>query len=741
MATKSIVGILTTRLQLESFGFTRGMANAVKSVKRFQTAVSTNLVKSISFASGKMKTLAVKGFGGIIAGATAALSSVVKFAVFITGRFLVALSRLTTALRSIAKATVLVAAGITAAFILLTRSSARSIDAIAKISAKLGIPIKKMKGLEIAASEAGIEFNAFTTGLQRAARRIEEALSGAGVGVKPLEALGLSIKELAALSPDEQILKIADALEQVGRQGQKILIGFGLFDTEGVANILLTADALREAERFAEKMGLTINKIDAAKVEAANDAAGRLKFTFRGLFDILAIKAAPAIEAFSNLAIKKLIEAGGVAEVLSKILSASFDFIQPKILAFADSFAKAGLFIAKRLTAEFGVIALAMADLGDRAVFLKNTMQNSFGIAASAIKIAFLSVKFTVLTVLSGLALALDVVVDDMVKSLNFFIKPLKAGADFLGLDVPFDVVARDTENNLSKFREDLEKQIFDTGEKIEEVWNSAVIDALKFDTKIESTGVDDFIKKTGDSIAKLASESAVSLAQLTTALETALIDIPASERLTALVKDLRTRFEELIAANTKANESLSKMPGLLDDIINKNNEMKDVAVDVANTVADVYAGIMVNTVDDASRSLARSMLFAENAFIGLRNVALRMIEDIIAAFIRLAAFKFLASLFPGGGAISQAINFATGGISGVSKATVSAPGLSTPSLAGGGGATVNVNFFGDTMGDDAIEEQVFKGISKAQPALTSAAVSATSNRAQRDPNFRRAFG
>lgn len=736
MATKSIVGILTTRLQLESVGFSRGLTSAVKDVESFRKVVDTNLVKAMSSVTIRMRALLVKGFRGIATAATLALGSVVRFADFIAGRFLVALVRLTTALKSTVKAFTVVVGGLTIALALLTRSSFKSIDAIAKTATKLGIPIEKMKGLEIAAAAAGITFEAFTTGLQRAARRIEDALSGMGVGVKPLEDLGINIREIAALSPDKQILKIADALEQVGRQGQKILIGFGLFDTEGVANILLTADALREAERFAKEMGITISEIDAAKIEAANDATARLKFTFRGLFDVIAVKAAPAIEAFANLAIKKLIEVGGVTKLLSMIVEASIAFIKPKILALADAFAKVGLFIAQQLSAGLNNAALAMINLGDNAVFVSHKIRDSFSTLGTAIRLTFLSIKFIVLSVISGLAESLDRVVDDIIKSVNFLVGTLQGVAGIFFLNLKLNLISRDAENQLSAFGGKLEAQILDTAAEIVETWDEAMSDAMQLE--IPTSNIDEFIRETGGNLARMAADSAVSFSLLTNEIEKALIETPASERLTALMERLRDLYAELIANNKQFNSTLKDTPPLLEEVA---KEVKKVAREVVT-----FSDILLTAGNRAIDSFADALVRGEKAMIVFRNVVIQALQDIAAELLKGILRNFFVQI---GAAIVGSVGGGGGGGGGLSPdpgaiggaATDTGPALkSLPVPEGGGVAEININFFGDTMGDDAIEEQVFKGINKAQPGLTDIAVNTVHDKAARDPRFRRVF-
>jgi hypothetical protein len=104
--------------------------------------------------------------------------------------------------------------------------------------------------------------------------------------------------DLARKSPDEALKAVADAMNKVENQSDKVRLAFKLFDSEGVnlVNTLkLGSEGLSEVEREAEELGLTLNRTDAAMVEAANDAKDRLGKAFIGLASTIAVELAPSI--------------------------------------------------------------------------------------------------------------------------------------------------------------------------------------------------------------------------------------------------------------------------------------------------------------------------------------------------------------------------------------------------------------------------------------------------------------
>ncbi len=224
--------------------------------------------------------------------------------------------------------------GISAAMIKL---EINAVDKIAKFSDKLGIATEKLVGLRLAAEETGVGADTMQMAIQRATRRIAEAAGGKGEAVGALTELGLSASFLNRLSPDQQLLRIADAMNKVESQSDKVRLAFKLFDSEGVAmvNMLkLGRDGLLETQDAANKLGLTITRDMAAAVERANDAIGRMVSAFRGLFRQIAVRVSPMIEKLSKTVVEFLTNedrinkfADSIARGLVKVFGVVLDMV------------------------------------------------------------------------------------------------------------------------------------------------------------------------------------------------------------------------------------------------------------------------------------------------------------------------------------------------------------------------------------------------------------------------------
>ena len=217
----------------------------------------------------------------------------------------------------------------------LVTQSLKSADALAKTSDKLGIATERLAGLRHAAELSGVAAGTLDMALQRMVRRVAEAAQGSGEAVGALQELGISAKELATLAPDEQFRRVADAMAGVGTQGDRVRLAMKLFDSEGVAlvnTLALQRDGLDAAQREAEEFGTAISRVDAAKIEAANDALFRAQQAVKGTANTIAVNLAPYLEALATAFADAARESGGFKE---EILTA-FEFGAKSAAFFAD---------------------------------------------------------------------------------------------------------------------------------------------------------------------------------------------------------------------------------------------------------------------------------------------------------------------------------------------------------------------------------------------------------------------
>lgn len=178
------------------------------------------------------------------------------------------------------------------------RQAMKSIDETAKWADRIGIATEKLTALEHAAAITGVTARQLRTGLQRMTRRISEASVGTGEARGVLAELGLEINKLNRMSPDKQFMAIANAMQRTKFSGDRVRQTVKIFDMEaaGLVNTLrLGTEGLDRMQREALRLGISFKRVDAAQIEAANDAITRLRQVFRGAWNVLTIQLAPMI--------------------------------------------------------------------------------------------------------------------------------------------------------------------------------------------------------------------------------------------------------------------------------------------------------------------------------------------------------------------------------------------------------------------------------------------------------------
>ncbi|POP53060.1 hypothetical protein [Zhongshania marina] len=283
-----------------------------------------------------------------------------------------------------------VAAGAAAAgSAVLIQRQLELIDNTAKTSDKLGIATERLTALRVQAELTGVAQGTLDMALQRMVRRLAEAAEGTGEAKGALAELNLDAKELAKLSPDKQFAAIADALEGVESQGDKVRLAFKFFDSEGVAlvNTLKGGSAAAlEAQKFTEQWGLAISRVDAAKVEQANDALTMAAKAADGLWQQLTVRLSPAITQASLDVLGLGAEFGTAAE----LADAAVDTIVNGLDLIEKAAVLAGAVYVARLAGPVvqSQGAIAAAYVASTAARLKSNFAVYDGVQAEAINAA-----------------------------------------------------------------------------------------------------------------------------------------------------------------------------------------------------------------------------------------------------------------------------------------------------------------------------------------------------------------
>ena len=180
----------------------------------------------------------------------------------------------------------------------MVRSSMALQDTLAKTADRLGITTKALAAFHLQANLSGVGADGFDTSIQKMSNNLQDAANGIGTAKDAVKALGLDIYDLASKSPQEAFLQIAEAMKGVGSATQKLSITTDIFGERGRDVVNMLAEGREGFDAAAEKVeffGTALSRVDAAKIEAANDAMTLAKESADGLATRVGLRLSPML--------------------------------------------------------------------------------------------------------------------------------------------------------------------------------------------------------------------------------------------------------------------------------------------------------------------------------------------------------------------------------------------------------------------------------------------------------------
>ncbi len=265
----------------------------------------------------------------------------------------------------------------------LTRRGLESVDAMAKLSRSMDASINGLRAVQIAASEAGVSISEASTSLQQLSRELVRAEEEGSPAADALKALGLNARALQGLDADDRIAAIADRMKEMNLsagQASFLLRDLGIRSREMSLLLIQGGDAIRGARDAVREFGLEISQDQAAAIESANDAIGRMVLVFDGLKQKLAVEVAPILQRLADrfnavakstlsAAVERVAKAfGNLAEVILQPefidgVASAFEGLANFTAGAAEAFVTASQNV-ELLTIAFGGLAIALAAVG-----------------------------------------------------------------------------------------------------------------------------------------------------------------------------------------------------------------------------------------------------------------------------------------------------------------------------------------------------------------------------------------
>jgi hypothetical protein len=220
----------------------------------------------------------------------------------------------------------------------MTKQSMEAIDVNAKLADRLGLSTEGLVGLQHAGNLAGVSSEQLTEAMEKMLKSLGSAADDGELVSSVFTKLGLDAAALANMPADQAFATIAQRISEIQNPAERATAAMQIFGKSGQSLLPLMmsgAEGIKAAQLEAEKLGLTYSRVDAAKVEQANDAITKMTSIFSGIGNQLAIGLAPYIEAAANKFTELATAGGGIGpkvggaiEWVARAIATAADYLQ-----------------------------------------------------------------------------------------------------------------------------------------------------------------------------------------------------------------------------------------------------------------------------------------------------------------------------------------------------------------------------------------------------------------------------
>lgn len=272
-------------------------------------------------------------------------------------------------------------AGIGAAAAAMGYAIIKTLDSASELidtANNLGIAAQSLQVMQHAGALTGVSVENLNMGLYKLNQNIGTALlQGAGGATDALKALGIPVREIAAMKADKQFEVIAAKLNEMQSPAERTALAVELFGKQG-PKLLLMVENLAAAKKEMEDLGLALSDFDVAALDAAGDSLDELKGIFDSGLKKAVAEIAPLIVAIVTNIKDAIKEAGGFEVIWGRIKDAITVAMNIAV------FTAAILALSRMVTFAVG-LATAIRTAGvAMGIFNAIVMRNPLGLAVGA---------------------------------------------------------------------------------------------------------------------------------------------------------------------------------------------------------------------------------------------------------------------------------------------------------------------------------------------------------------------
>lgn len=181
------------------------------------------------------------------------------------------------------------------------------------MSQRTGVSVEALSELGFAAEQSGADLGTLEGSFKKMQKMLFEAASGSQTTQETLSSLGLSVEQLAKLSPDEQFKLIADRMAQITDPTLKTATAMAIFGKSGTQLLPMLssgAKGIEELQQQARDLGLTMATEDAQAAEAFGDRIDVLWKVLKKIVFTIGSAVEPVLSAMIESTVKLVVTIG-----------------------------------------------------------------------------------------------------------------------------------------------------------------------------------------------------------------------------------------------------------------------------------------------------------------------------------------------------------------------------------------------------------------------------------------------
>ena len=189
------------------------------------------------------------------------------------------------------------------AFVGATKVFANAGDALRDMSMRTGASVEALSSLGYVAAQSGTDLGTLEAGMRRMQKVVAAGRDGNKAAAEAFAQLGISLEELGQMTPDQQMLRIGDALASIPDPADRAAAAMKIFGKGGTALLPMLSEGsarIKEMQAEAERLGVVMSTEDANAADEFNDSLARLGYVVKGGANVIGASLAPAMTQLAN---------------------------------------------------------------------------------------------------------------------------------------------------------------------------------------------------------------------------------------------------------------------------------------------------------------------------------------------------------------------------------------------------------------------------------------------------------